>query len=92
MNWTGYMKEAREAREARIAANKPMENNNEFRQWVCAELAELEAPMKDGGIWSGYLSDRVWILKHALRHGDENKYLSEMENLINLYLDAGAVL
>ena len=89
MNWTGYMKEAREAR---IAANKPMENNNEFIQWVCAELAELEAPMKDVELWSGYRSDKVWILKHALQHGDEDKYLSEEGNLINLYLDAGAVL
>ena len=75
-----------------------MKNNNEFMQWVCAELADLEAPwqhggpMKDAGPWNSYLSDKVWILQDALRHGDEDKYLSEMGNLINLYLDDGAVL
>ena len=66
--------------------------NNEFMQWLSAELAELEAPVKDDEFWIGYRSHKVRILRHALQHGDEDKYLSEEGNLINLYLDAGAVL
>ena len=58
-----------------------MNNNNEFMQWVCAELAYLEAPMKDGGVWSCYLSDKVRILRQALLHGDELLYDIEMASL-----------
>ena len=57
-----------------------MNNNNEFMQWVSAELAELEAP-KDGGLWSCYLSDKVRILRQALLHGDELLYDIEMASL-----------
>jgi len=53
----------------------------EFTQWVSAELAELEAQMNDGGLWSCYLSEKVRILRHALRHGDEMKYELDMASL-----------
>jgi len=60
----------------------------EFTQWVSAELAELEAQINDGGLWSCYLSDKVRILQHALRHGDEMKYELDMVSLIESSFDS----
>jgi hypothetical protein len=54
---------------------------DKFTQWVSAELAELEAPMNDGGLWSCYLSDKVRILRAAVQHGDELLYDVEMASL-----------
>ena len=49
-------------------------NTNNFQRWASEELARMETPTTDGGLYSTYAVDKMDALRRAIQDGDELRY------------------